>query len=90
VKWFFGVLKPRSVESRSPSAILRSQILSPRRYKSLKKHLKYRLLESEVNGKAEGRQSIEVEKDFLRLLHTQLKEVDRLHPPPSHGTKFWG
>jgi len=43
----------------------------------LKKYLKYRLLNDEVNGGAAGKESMEIEKYFLRLLYTQLKEVDR-------------
>ena len=51
------------------------------RYKSLKKYLKYRLLNSEVNGDGGNTESIEEEKDFLRLLYAQLKGVDR-YPSP--------
>lgn len=44
------------------------------KYKSLKKFLKYRRLNSVTSSEA---LAVESEKDFLRLLHTQLKEVDR-------------
>ena len=44
------------------------------KYKSLKKFLKYRRLNTAVLGGPEG---LEAEKDFLRLLHSQLKVVDR-------------
>ena len=43
-------------------------------YKSLKKFLKYRRLNTGLVG---GKDAMEAEKAFLRLLHTQLKEVDR-------------
>lgn len=44
------------------------------KYKSLKKFLKYRRLNT---LRLSGREGIEAEKAFLRLLHTELKEVDR-------------
>lgn len=47
------------------------------KYKSLKKYLKFRLLNNEVNGNAVGQDAMEKEKEFLRLIYTQLKEVDR-------------
>jgi hypothetical protein len=51
--------------------------MPPLRYKSLKKYLKFRLLNNEVNGNAVGQDAMEKEKEFLRLIYTQLKEVDR-------------
>lgn len=67
------------------------------RYKSLKKYLKYRLLNSEVNGDGGNSESMEEEKDFLRLLYAQLKGVDRyflifkhIHSIPSTVHKIMG
>ena len=59
------------------------------KYKSLKKHLKYRQLSALVIDGTEGvgTEGVEAEKAFLRLLHTQLKEVDRsaaYHCPLRH------
>ena len=56
------------------------------KYKSLKKFLKYRRLNTVVLG---GNEALEAEKDFLRLLHSQLKEVDRCLPSPKIGFQFY-
>ena len=60
-------------EGAAPTEFKKSFI----KYKSLKKFLKYRRLNTVVLG---GNEALEAEKDFLRLLHSQLKEVDRYMP----------